>query len=57
MTPLRMTTKPQQTLERPDGTPAVRRNELSPVGLVEGADWCLMDRSDNGINRGLVGWC
>jgi len=38
MTPVRMTTKPQQTLERPDGTPAVRRNELSPVGGVEGAD-------------------
>ena len=38
MTPIRMTTKPQQTLERPDGTPAVRRNELAPVSGVEGTD-------------------
>ena len=38
MIPVRMTTKPQQALERPDGTPPVRRNELQPVGGVEGAD-------------------
>ncbi|HMZ56220.1 MAG TPA: hypothetical protein PLT48_15305 [Nitrospira sp.] len=38
MNSVRMTTKPQQVLERPDGAPAVRRNELSPVGGVEGAD-------------------
>ena len=38
MTPVRMTTKPQQTLERPDGTPAIRRNELVPVAGIDGVD-------------------
>jgi hypothetical protein len=38
MTPVRMTTKPQQALERSDGTPVPRRNELRPVGGVEGVD-------------------
>jgi len=38
MMPVRMTTKPQQMPERPDGTPVVRRQELRPVAGPEGVD-------------------